>query len=401
MDSKLFTLHTIETLWNKIKNKCYIKPINGIPKSDLDTTVQSSLDKADSALQKHQDISGKQDKSTAVTHTANMAVGSAIKPIYIAENGTATPISHSINSDVPANAKFTDTTYSDATESTHGLMNAEDKAKLDSLDESSWLPKTGGVMTGNIDMLTNKAEILVDAGRVISENGNNTLPACGELSIGSNTIQEYLPRTRSFFGSYKDANSKTSSIISIRHRNGDNAGRHFGMYLRHEAKRNNNLVWNNQLGTNTWEGERTILDSKNYTDYIPNSAAAVSVEENSTEFGLIFTLPSSSVGVISTGYGVIVAGSIASVGASITVSDSALSSFSATINSQYSEIFAPRNDVTSIQVCISSTGTKSLVYCVQNANKITFEKIDGSNFASSDIIEYASPVYILNTPYTS
>lgn len=108
------------------------------------------------------------------------------------------------------------------------------------------------------------------------------------------------------------------------------------MYLRHEAKRNNNLVWNNQLGTNTWEGERTILDSKNYTDYIPNSAAAVSVEENSTEFGLIFTLPSSSVGVISTGYGVIVAGSI-----------------------------------------------------------------DGSNFASSDIIEYASPVYILNTPYTS
>lgn len=373
MDSKLFTLHTIETLWNKIKNKFYVKPANGIPKSDLDTTVQSSLSKADSALQEHQDISGKQDKLTAV---ANITIN-----------------------DTTISAK--DTTYNNASTTTAGLMSAEDKAKLDSLDESSWLPKTGGVMTGNIDMLTNKAEILVDIGRVISENGNNTLPACGELSIGSNTIQEYLPRTRSFLGSYKDANSKTSSIISIRHRNGDNAGRHFGMYLRHEAKRNNNLVWNNQLGTNTWEGERTILDSKNYTDYIPNSAAAVSVEENSTEFGLIFTLPSSSVGVISTGYGVIVAGSIASVGASITVSDSALSSFSATINFQYSEIFAPRNDVTSIQVCISSTGTKSLVYCVQNANKITFEKIDGSNFASSDIIEYASPVYILNTPYTS
>ena len=39
MDSKLFSLHTIETLWNKIKNKCYIKPINGILKSDLDATV--------------------------------------------------------------------------------------------------------------------------------------------------------------------------------------------------------------------------------------------------------------------------------------------------------------------------------------------------------------------------
>lgn len=372
MDSKLFTLHTIETFWNKIKNKCYIKPINGIPKSDLDATVQSSLDKADSALQKHQDISGKQDKLTAGT---NITINDTI-----------------------ISAK--DTTYNNASTAA-GLMSAEDKAKLDGLDGSSYLPKTGGVMTGNIDMLTNKAEILVDIGRVMSENGNNTLPACGELSIGSNTIQEYLPRTRSFLGSYKDANSKTSSIISIRHRNGDNAGRHFGMYLRHEAKRNNNLVWNNQLGTNTWEGERTILDSKNYTDYIPNNAAAASVEENPTEFGLIFTLPPNSVGVISTGYGVIVAGSIASVGGSITVSDSKLSSFSATINSQYSGIFAPRNDITSVQVCISSTGTKSFVYCVQNANKITFEKIDGSNFASGDIIEYASPVYILNTPYTN
>lgn len=79
------------------------------------------------------DISGKQDKSTAVTHTANTAVGSATKPVYIAANGAATPISHSINSDVPANAKFTDTTYSDATQSAHGLMTAADKKKLDGI----------------------------------------------------------------------------------------------------------------------------------------------------------------------------------------------------------------------------------------------------------------------------
>ena len=133
MDSKLFSLHTIETFWNKIKDKFYVKPADGIPKSDLDATVQSSLDKADSALQEHQDISGKQDKSTAVTHTANTAVGSATKPAYIAANGVATPIAHSINADVPANAKFTDTTYDDATQSTHGLMAAADKVTLDSI----------------------------------------------------------------------------------------------------------------------------------------------------------------------------------------------------------------------------------------------------------------------------
>lgn len=85
------------------------------------------------------DISGKQDKSTAVTHTANTAVGSTAKPVYIAGDGKATPITHSINSDVPANAKFTDTTYSDVTETTHGLMTAEDKKKLNGLEASKFM----------------------------------------------------------------------------------------------------------------------------------------------------------------------------------------------------------------------------------------------------------------------
>ena len=80
------------------------------------------------------DISGKQDKSTAVTHKANTAVGSATKPVYVAANGVAIPISHSIDADVPANAKFTDTTYNDVTQSAHGLMTAADKKKLDSMD---------------------------------------------------------------------------------------------------------------------------------------------------------------------------------------------------------------------------------------------------------------------------
>lgn len=89
------------------------------------------------------DISGKQDKSTAVTHSANTVVGSVTKPVYVAANGVATPISHSINSDVPANAKFTDTTYSDVTQSTHGLMTAADKKKLDGIDLSKYLPLHG------------------------------------------------------------------------------------------------------------------------------------------------------------------------------------------------------------------------------------------------------------------
>ena len=42
----------------------YIKPDSGIPKSDLSNEVQTSLSKADTALQEHQDISGKQDVIT-------------------------------------------------------------------------------------------------------------------------------------------------------------------------------------------------------------------------------------------------------------------------------------------------------------------------------------------------
>ena len=43
-------------------NAKYTKPTTGIPKTDLESSVQSSLNKADTALQEHQDISGKVDK---------------------------------------------------------------------------------------------------------------------------------------------------------------------------------------------------------------------------------------------------------------------------------------------------------------------------------------------------
>lgn len=48
-----------------------------------------------------------------------------------ADGGNATTVNgHTVNSDVPANAKFTDTTYSLATSAANGLMSANDKLKL-------------------------------------------------------------------------------------------------------------------------------------------------------------------------------------------------------------------------------------------------------------------------------
>lgn len=127
------------TLWSYIKSKVeslgYTKntgTITGIKMNGASKGTSGVVDLG-TVITAHQDISGKQDKSTAVTHTANTAVGSMAKPVYIAADGKATPITHSVNSDVPSNAKFTDTTYSDATQSVHGLMTAADKKKLDGI----------------------------------------------------------------------------------------------------------------------------------------------------------------------------------------------------------------------------------------------------------------------------
>lgn len=133
------------TLWSYIKSKVeslgYTKntgTITGIKMNGASKGTSGVVDLG-TVITAHQDISGKQDKSTAVTHTANTAVGSATKPVYIAANGAATAIPHSINADVPANAKFTDTTYNDATQSAHGLMTAADKKKLDGINPVRYL----------------------------------------------------------------------------------------------------------------------------------------------------------------------------------------------------------------------------------------------------------------------
>ena len=80
VDSELST-----TSENPVQNKVitqalngkgtYSKPTGGIPKTDLASEVQTSLGKADTALQEHQDISGKANKAdlTALSNTISDA----------------------------------------------------------------------------------------------------------------------------------------------------------------------------------------------------------------------------------------------------------------------------------------------------------------------------------------
>ena len=83
--------------WGFTKNTGnYSKPTNGIPKSDLASNVQSSLDKADSALQSHQDISGKANighkhVKSDITDFPTLGTASA-KDVATAGNASATQV---------------------------------------------------------------------------------------------------------------------------------------------------------------------------------------------------------------------------------------------------------------------------------------------------------------------
>ena len=57
-------------------------------------------------------LGNKQNTNTAVTHTASTAAGSVTQPVYVAADGTATATTYSLAKSVPADAIFTDTTYS-------------------------------------------------------------------------------------------------------------------------------------------------------------------------------------------------------------------------------------------------------------------------------------------------
>ncbi len=73
--------------WGFTKNTgTYSKPSSGIPKSDLASAVQTSLGKADTALQTHQDISGKQDviSDLATIRSGASKGATAVQPADIA-----------------------------------------------------------------------------------------------------------------------------------------------------------------------------------------------------------------------------------------------------------------------------------------------------------------------------
>lgn len=214
--------------------------------------------------------------ATAVNHTHNYAgsssaggsansavkldtatAGSSTQPVYFS-GGKPVACSYTLAKSVPADAKFTDTNTwrgiqnnvtSDST--TDSLSAAQGKYLKGLIDGK--LSLSGGTMTGDIGIPVAKATI------------DGSVPYAGSAASNKNFTD--FASYKTYLGSFTNTSGTWYNIISTRHRNGANDGTSYGMMFYSTLTSNGNLMWNKQTDGNAWQGERTILDSSNYTSY--------------------------------------------------------------------------------------------------------------------------------------
>lgn len=122
------------------------------------------------------------------------------------------------------------------------------------------LDKSGGTLTGTLNA-QNDIQIPFNVSRIdgsVPYAGSN-LPTLSEFTDLSNY--------KSIMGAITSTGGTWHNILSIRHRNGNGDGNKYGSYVRTNLTTDGDLIWNKQTGTNKWIGERTILDSNNYSRY--------------------------------------------------------------------------------------------------------------------------------------
>lgn len=122
----------------------YTKPSGGIPKSDLAAAVQTSLSKADTALQSHQSLT-----NLGIGNVKNYDQSKAIKGIV--RNGLTFTFTCLDGTTGTFTQQDSNTTYGEATTSVSGLMSAADKEKLDGLGNQTEY-SGGGLMNGHLHL---------------------------------------------------------------------------------------------------------------------------------------------------------------------------------------------------------------------------------------------------------
>ena len=125
---------------------------------------------------------------------------------------------------------------------------------IDDVVQGNYLPLSGGQMTGNIGYTLSPDSYTIG------------LPAAGVMT--SFTGAKDFASKKSFIGNgLYSVNDTWFNIISVR---ADNGSPNFGMYIISSmTDYQGDLIWNKQEGYNgNWQGERVILDSVNWSQYI-------------------------------------------------------------------------------------------------------------------------------------
>lgn len=198
--------------------------------------------------------------STNTTYSTGTASTSGITKLYTgtgtATDGTMTQSAIKSALDGKSNTGHThDDRYYTETE-----INNKLSGKANTNHTHSYLPLSGGTLTGDVGVTSTKATI------------DGSIPYAGSTinSIALTAMNNY----KTYLGSMTDKDGTWWNMISTRHRNGNGDGSGYGMTIYSTLTSDGNLYWNKQISTNSWVGQRTILDSHNYNDYAPSKSGS-------------------------------------------------------------------------------------------------------------------------------
>ena len=131
---------------------------------------------------------------------------------------------------------------------------------IDDVVQGNYLPLSGGKVTGYIDYNTDRTI------------GSSLIgvPCAGTIHYESSMVTEgSLNQKKTFIGTARN-NTYSSwwNLISVRHVNGSSSDSDkYGMYIVSPMTDSGDLSWNKQTGYG-WQGERVILDSYNWSQYV-------------------------------------------------------------------------------------------------------------------------------------
>ena len=163
------------------------------------SNIQSQLD-SKAAVHDHP-YAGSSTHGGSATSAVKLdsSAGSTTQPVWF-ENGKPKATTYSLGKSVPSDAKFTDTTYSDATTSASGLMSADDKTKLSGIETGAQKNTITGVK-GNSESSYRTGNVNITKTNIGLGNVDNTSDANKPVSTAQ---QSAIDAAKSAANTYTD-----------------------------------------------------------------------------------------------------------------------------------------------------------------------------------------------------